>query len=197
MNDGTPARTSASLLGRLRFAEAAPGDWAEFARRYVPMIRAWCRRWGVQEDIAQDVLARLALRLRTFEYDPARSFRSFLKTMAHFTWCDLVADRKKSGTGGSGDTAVLDQLHELQARDDLRGRVADAFDAKVREAATAAVRLRVEPQTYEAFRLAAVEGPSGAEVAGRLGVRPSAVFKAKSRVQQMLRDEVARIEGDC
>ena len=199
VDDRTQMRTSASLLGRLRFAGAAPDDWAEFARRYAPMIQAWCRRWGLQDadaqDVAQDVMARLASRLRSFEYDPARSFRSFVKTMAHFTWCDLVDSRKRSGAGGSGDTAVLDQLHELQARDDLQVRLADAFDRELLDEATARIRLRVEPRTWEAFRLTAVDGLSGAEAAALTGMEVATVFKAKSKVQKMLREEVSRLEG--
>jgi hypothetical protein len=42
----------------------------------------------------------------------------------------------------------------------------------------------------------AVEGLSGVEAAGRLNRTVAAVIKAKTRVQEMLREEVARLEGD-
>ena len=200
MDDRSPMHTSASLLGRLR-GPAAPSDWVEFTRRYTPMIRAWCRRWGLQEadseDVAQDVLVRLALRMQSFEYDPSKSFRAFVKTLAHFTWCDLVeARKKKPGTGGSGETLVLEQIDNEPARDDLQARLADAFDREILEEATARVRLRVEPRTWDAFRMTAVEGLSGAETASRIGMEVATVFKAKSKVQKMLREEVRRLEGD-
>ena len=51
----------------------------------------------------------------------------------------------------------------------------------------------MKPQTWEAFRLTAEEGLSGVEAAGRLHMSVAAVFKARSRVQQMLRQ---RVEGD-
>jgi RNA polymerase sigma-70 factor (ECF subfamily) len=57
------------------------------------------------------------------------------------------------------------------------------------------VRRRVEPHTWEAFRLTAVEGMSGAEAAARLGLKVATVFKAKSKVRAMLQEEVARMEG--
>jgi RNA polymerase sigma-70 factor (ECF subfamily) len=60
--------------------------------------------------------------------------------------------------------------------------------------ALARVRLRVDPHTWEAFHLTATEGLAGDAVAARLGMRLTAVFKAKSRVLQFLRDEVARLE---
>jgi RNA polymerase sigma-70 factor (ECF subfamily) len=48
----------------------------------------------------------------------------------------------------------------------------------------------VEPHTWEAFRLTAQEGLSGAEAAARLHMTVTAVFKPGSRVQQMLRERV-------
>lgn len=198
VDDRTPMRTSASLLGRLRLGAPGPDDWGDFARHYGPMIVQWCRRWRLQdadaEDVAQEVLARLASRLRSFEYDPSRSFRAYVKTVAHFAWCDLIESRKRPGAGGSGDSAVLDRLQALEARDDLQARLADAFDHEVLEEASARVRLRVEPRTWEAFRLTAVEGLSGAEASVRVEMAVAAVFKAKSKVQKMLREEVRRLE---
>jgi RNA polymerase sigma-70 factor (ECF subfamily) len=164
------------------------------------MIRLWCRKWRLQpadaEDVTQDVLARLAHRLRTFEYDPARSFRAYVKTVAHYAWCDLIESRQRPGAGGSGDSVVLQQLNAIEARDDLQARLVAAFDHEVLEEATARVRLRIEPRTWDAFRLTAVDGLSGAEAAGQTGMTVAAVFKAKSKVQKMLRDEIQRIEGE-
>lgn len=55
------------------------------------------------------------------------------------------------------------------------------------------MRLR-EPNTWEAFRLTALAGVSGAEAAGRLGMKVATVFVAKSEVQRMLREEIAKLE---
>jgi RNA polymerase sigma-70 factor (ECF subfamily) len=80
------ASTSASLLAQLRQEVASAAAWDEFVRRYGPLIRAWCRRWRLQEadvhDVTQAVLLKLAEKMRTFAYDPARSFRAYLKTLA-------------------------------------------------------------------------------------------------------------------
>lgn len=198
LNDRTPMRTSASLLGRLRLGVPGQDDWGDFTRRYGPMIHQWCRHWKLQEadaeDVTQEVLTRLASRLRAFEYDPSKSFRAYVKTVAHFAWCDLIDSRKKSGAGGSGDSAMIEQLQAIEARDDLQARLADAFDHEVLEEATGRVRLRVEPRTWDAFRLTAVEGLSGADAAARVEMSVAAVFKAKSKVQKMLREEVRRLE---
>ena len=56
------------------------------------------------------------------------------------------------------------------------------------------VRLRIAPQTWEAFRLTALEGLSGAAAAERLGIPVATVFKYKSRVQKMLQDELRKLD---
>ena len=57
------------------------------------------------------------------------------------------------------------------------------------------MRLRVHQHAWEAFRLTALEGNSGAEAAARLGMRVATVFVARSKVQKMLQDEVRKLEG--
>src|SRR5262245_30445388 len=72
--------TSTTLLRRLQHEPADQEAWAEFVRRYGPQVYRWCRRWRLQEadaeDVTQAVLVRLSARMRTFSYDPVRSFRA-------------------------------------------------------------------------------------------------------------------------
>jgi RNA polymerase sigma-70 factor (ECF subfamily) len=44
------------------------------------------------------------------------------------------------------------------------------------------------------FRLTAVEGLSGAEVARRVGMKVAVVFTVRSKVQRMVQDEVRKLE---
>src|SRR5262245_28590094 len=174
MESASDPRTSATLLGRLRQAPGDQSAWAQFVQRYGPRIHAWCRGWKLQEadaqDVTQEVLVRLAQKMRTFAYDPARSFRGWLRTLAHHAWQDWVQQQRRPGAG-SGDTEVRQMLESLEARADLVGRLDEEFDRELLEEAMARVRLRVEARTWEAFRLLAQEGLSGAEVAGRLGMK--------------------------
>jgi RNA polymerase sigma-70 factor (ECF subfamily) len=191
-------RTSTTLLERLRQTPADQAAWVEFVRRYGPQVYGWCRRWRLQEadaqDVTQAVLVKLADKMRTFAYDPARSFRALLKTLARYAWCDFLEARRHPGAG-SGDSGVLKQLEAVEAGEDLVRRLGEQFDQELLEEAEARVRRRVEPHTWEAFRLTAVEGMSGAEAAARLGLKVAIVFKAKSKVRAMLQEEVARMEG--
>jgi RNA polymerase sigma factor (sigma-70 family) len=197
MTSHLTGETSGSLLERLR----DPGDqvaWGEFVRRYGPQIYRWCGKWRLQqadaEDVTQAVLVRLAERMRSFTYDPARSFRAYLKTITNYAWYDLLASRRQPGTG-SGDSQVLQALQEVEARDDLVQHLNALFDQELLEQATLRVRQRVESHTWEAFRLTAWEGLAGAAVAERLGMKVATVFKAKSKVQQMLQEEIAALDG--
>ena len=191
--------THLSLLARLRLTPADEQAWSEFVERYGRQVYAWCRQWGLQEadaeDVTQNVLADLARQMRTFEYQPTGRFRSWLRTIAHRAWCDLLASRKAANTG-SGDSAVLGLLNSVEAREDLLKHLDSECERELLEAAMNQVQQRVEPNTWEAFRLTAQEGRAGAETAQRLGLQVAAVFKAKSRVQKMIREEVAKLEGD-
>src|SRR5271166_6204514 len=122
MTGDLAARTSISLLARLRQDATDQVAWSEFVRRYGQQIYRWCRKWNLQEadaqDVTQAVLVKLAEKMRTFTYDPARSFRAYLKTLTHYAWCDFLEARKRPGAG-TGDTGVLDALQSVEARDDL------------------------------------------------------------------------------
>lgn len=196
MNPSSGSQTSPTLLSRLRQEPIDQAAWSEVVERYGRRIFTWCRQGGLQEadaeDVTQMVLVRLAERMRTFCYDPAKSFRGWLRTLTRHAWSDFVQARQRVGRG-SGDDAIL---YTVPAREDLVTRLEEQFDREVLEEATARVRLRIEPKTWEAFELLTVERLSGMETARRLNQSVAAVFKAKARVQGMLRDEIARLEGE-
>jgi DNA-directed RNA polymerase specialized sigma24 family protein len=144
--------------------------------------------------VTQAVLASLCIKMKTFTYDPGLSFRGWLRTLTHHMWSDLVARRRLIlASGGHGEGA--EWLESIEARDDLMGLLNEQFDHELLDEAIVRVRLRVEPHTWEAFRLTAFEGLAGTAVADRLRIKVATVFKAKSKVQRMLRDEIRRLEG--
>jgi RNA polymerase sigma-70 factor (ECF subfamily) len=196
MHADPESRTSASLLARLRDAPADQAAWAAFVDRYGRKVYGWCRHWGLQEadaqDVTQDVLVRLAARMRSFAYDPSRSFRAWLKTLARHALSDYFDARGAPAVGGS---RAAELLHAAEAREDFVGRLEAEFDQEVYEEALARVRARVTPKTWRAFELTALAGRSGAEVAAELGMNVAAVFVARGRVQKMLQEEVRALDG--
>jgi RNA polymerase sigma-70 factor (ECF subfamily) len=197
MDAGSSSSTSPTLLGRLRLNPTDQAAWTEFVKRYGPRIYRWCRRWHLQEadadDVTQLVLATLAQKMSRFAYDPARSFRAWLKTITQHAWSDFLAAKRRAGQG-SGDSQVAELLQSIEARDDLVTRLDAEFDQELLEEALLRARLRVEPHTYEAFRLTAVDDMSGPDAARQLGLPVATVFKAKSRVRKLVQDELRRLE---
>ncbi len=192
MSSASDLETSSTLLRRLKGACNAEA-WNEFVQRYAPRIYAWCRRLRLQDadaqDVSQEVLTKLVLRMRTFEYDPGGSFRGWLKTVTVHAWDDFLAERQQNG-----GIPFPDGWEPADAGKDLAQELEEEFQRELLEEALARVQPRVEPRTWEAFRLLVYEKLSGAEVAGRLGMRIGAVYRAKNRVLVMLREEVQKLE---
>jgi RNA polymerase sigma-70 factor (ECF subfamily) len=199
MHDRSSVHTSPTLLGRLQQHPSDQKAWGEFVERYGPSIYSWARRGGLQdadaEDVTQMVLVKLAERMRSFNYDPSRTFRGWLRRLTQHAWSDFVSARERGGRA-SGDSTTAECLTQVPARDELVARLEEQFDQEVLEEARARVQLRVEADSWQAFHLTAVEGLSGAEAARRLNKEVAAVYKAKNRVQKLLRAEIARLDGD-
>lgn len=189
--------TRVSLLGRLRLDPNNQAAWGEFVDHYGGKIYTWCRKWNLQEadaqDVTQNVLLKLAHKLREFSYDSTRSFRAWLKTLTRHALSDFLETQQRPGRG-SGDSAVGHMLHSVEAREDLVKLLEAEFDRELFEEAMARIRLRVAPQTWSAFTLTALDGLSGAEAAERIPMQVAQVFVAKRRVQKMLQAEIAKLD---
>jgi RNA polymerase sigma factor (sigma-70 family) len=193
------SKTSITLLARLACLPPDQAAWCDFVDRYGPRILQWCRAWGLQEadilDVSQAVLTKLAVQMGRFQYDPAGSFRNWLRTLVERAALDLLSARGRALGGGTTQTAQM--LSNLKARDDLVHRLEEEFDLELLEAATQIVLGRVAPKTWEAYDLTARKGCAAPEVAARLGMRVGTVYQAKSSVARMLQEEVRRLEtGD-
>ena len=117
--------TRITLLGRLRKNPGDQAAWNELVVHYGSKIQAWCLRWGLQEadaqDVTQDVLVKLAAKMRNFSYDPSQSFRNWLKTVTRHALSDFVADRDRRAAG----SVCFDGQHQCFAGDVLRGDAVD------------------------------------------------------------------------
>jgi RNA polymerase sigma-70 factor (ECF subfamily) len=166
--------------------------WDEFVERYGPLMRTWCLRWGSQtsdaDDVAQNVLLKLLRAMKTFQYDPNRSFRAWLKTVTQNAWNDFIASRRLGLAEAPDRIDTIADSHDALA--DLERRMEEAFERELLELAMRRIARRVKPATWQAFRLTAIENRPGAEAAKELGMQVAHVFVAKHRVQKMLEEEV-------
>ena len=184
--------TRQSLLRRARTGEDEA--WKDLTDLYRPLIIGWLNRQGVPavdlDDLSQDVLLSVVQHLPNFEHSGQRgAFRSWLRTIV----CSRTTDYwRASGagalaSGGSGAAAALQQI--IDPDSDLNRRWDEEHDRYVVGCLLDLVEQEFEPATLRAFRRLAVDGAGGAEVAEELGMSVAAVYRAKSRVLQRIRQE--------
>jgi RNA polymerase sigma-70 factor (ECF subfamily) len=198
MAESTGRSTRVSILMALRNDPCDQSAWSAFVDRYGPQIHAWCRRRKLQEadaqDVTQMVLVRLVRHLPNFAYEPSRSFRGWLRTLTAHSWSDFVGDQVR-GVRGSADAVVAEMLTTVEARVDLVRHLEETYDQELLELAQTEVSRRVEPHTWEAFRLTAIQGVAAEEVASRLGIRVATVYRARHVVQNKLREALAALDS--
>jgi RNA polymerase sigma-70 factor (ECF subfamily) len=184
--------TRQSLLLRAQTGEEHA--WKDLTALYRPLIIGWLNRQGVPardlDDLTQDILVSVVQHLPTFEHSGRRgAFRSWLRTIVCSRTTDYwrAADQATQGSGGSGATAALQQLADPDS--DLNRRWDEEHDRYVLDCLLDLVQEEFEPTTLQAFRRLALDGVSGAEAARELGLSVAAVYVAKSRVLQRIRQE--------
>lgn len=193
--------TPPSLLIRLRDAGDA-GSWQQFYQQYWRLIYAFARRCGLAEpdaqDVVQEVVTEVFRAMPRFEYDRARgSFRSYLRTIAQRKVIDhrRRADRRPTvrlpAPGRNGSTPLADPAgstaEETWERDWRRNLLQVCVDRVAHE---------VEPRTFQAFQLCALESWSARRAADFLEMTVEAVWQAKSRVARRIREWYLKEVGE-
>jgi RNA polymerase sigma-70 factor (ECF subfamily) len=191
---GTPSSTSLSLLERVKTRDGRA--WQRLVDVYAPLVYRWCRRTGVGADEAPDVVQEVFLAVAThigdFRRDrPGDSFRGWLRTIT----CNKIHDhirRQKNEPRARGGSSADERLCRIPDRVPL---IPDADPHSTDEAALAQrvvelVRPEVEDRTWRAFWRLAVDGQPGPDVAAELGMSLRAIYQAKYRVLQRVRQEM-------
>jgi RNA polymerase sigma-70 factor, ECF subfamily len=162
---------------------------------YTPLVYHWSARRGVRgadaEDVAQEVFQAAAAGLARFRRErEGDSFRGWLRgitrnvLLQHFR----RADRQPRASGGTDALARLQDVAEAEPPDADEDDSPSELEA-LRRRALDLVRGQVEERTWRAFWLTAIEGRSPNDVAPGLGVSPTAVRMAKSRVLRRLKEQ--------
>ena len=145
------------------------------------------------EDIAQDVLLKLVVAMQGFTYDPDKKFRAWLRTVTRNSVRDTLRSKKVRSDQASGDSRVKMMLDSIP---DAVNEFADAVTAEIhRDVLVDAERLveqRVESRTWNAY-LQTRNGSAARDVASSIGMSTAAVYKAKSKVIRMLREEISML----
>ena len=184
--------TRQSLLLRAQTGEE--DAWKVLLDLYRPLILGWLNRQGVpagdQADLSQEVLLSVIQHLPAFRHSGHQgAFRCWLRHIVCSRTADYwrAADPATQASGGSGATAALQQIADPDS--DLNRRWDEEHDRYVLNCLLDLVGEEFEPATLQAFRRLALDGASGAEVAQELGQSVAAVYVAKSRVLNRIRQE--------
>lgn len=192
--------TRPSLLARIKDT----GDrqaWAEFVDIYAPLIYGFVQKRGLQDadaaDLTQEVLGAVARSAARLDYDPAKgTFRAWLFRVVRNELCDFATARKRNRPG-SGDTDMKRRLEELPApsADEVADWERD-YERQLFALACEQVRRDFQESTWQAFWLTAIRGKSGKEVADVLSLTTAAVYLAKRRVTERLRQQIAYLQAE-
>ena len=183
--------TRSSLLIRAQAGDA--GAWQDLCDLYRPLIVGWLHRQSVPDgeidDLVQEIFVAVVRGLPSFDHSGRRgAFRSWLRTIASNYSCDYWKSPARRAAA-PGDDAAAAALALIEDPDSPLNRYwEEEHDRYVLSCLLELAELEFEPTTMRAFRRVALEGASGSEVAGELGLSIGAVYTARSHVLRRLQE---------
>lgn len=180
--------TSPTLLERI-----ASGDdvgFAEFERRYSPMITALGHLYRLNDrecgELVQEILLVFFRKGECFRFDPERGrFRTYLGKVIHDSAMDIL--RGRSGGIVSGPPETEDPAPPPDVAADrvlLRMMCDDALEQLL-----ARLRERVSPDTYRIFEHYVLKQHSPSEPLDGESIGRNRIYKVKQRCLELLRRE--------
>lgn len=189
--------TQATLLERLREA-ADPLAWDEFFERYWRLIFSHARRRGCSEHTAEEIVQETMLAVfrqrQVFRYDPREGrFRDWLGAVVR----NQVARRRRLADERRQETVAPEQFADAAHADappDAHWET--EFESALLASLLDIVRHEVAPETYQAFELTALHDLPAADAARLTGLTRNAVYLARGRLLQRLRELGANYAED-
>ncbi len=189
----TIGTTSAGLLQGIRAQDREA--WHRLVSIYSPLVYGWTRRAGFQQadaaDLTQEVMFAVLGHAARFEKrNPNDSFRGWLRTICKNKINDRYRSRKATPDGRGGTTANVHLQQIDVAVPDESSHEGDREKARLRRRALEQAKRMFKENVWLSFWRTAIEGDQPADVAEDLGISVWAVYKAKTRVLQRLRNEL-------
>ncbi len=172
--------------------------WDEFVAIYRPAIYRMARRRGMQDfdaqDLAQDVLVRVARAIDQWVPQPGVRFRHWLRKVASNAILSAISrapqDRPLGGTDPMNDLAQQPEIQQVLSHELDREAEREQFLR-----AAAIVQRDVNAETWQAFELTVVEGLDCEQAAQQMSKSIGTIYAARSRVLKRLKAEINREEG--
>ncbi len=182
--------TSKSLLSKIGHGDKI--GWEDFYRAYAPLI--WLRggdrnlRHEEKKDLIQEVMLSVFGIAPSFKYDPGKGrFRDFLRTVIDRRAFDILRKRDRA----QESLEDLPPFSEPVVQDDHKWDL--EWEEQIKKEALAELRSAIEPNTYQAFELYAIEKWSALETAKFTGLSLNSVYVAKSRAMEKLKSIIKEL----
>ncbi|GAB5405649.1 MAG: sigma-70 family RNA polymerase sigma factor [Aureliella sp.] len=185
--------TRATLVYRLRDRDDHDA-WGDFVSSYGPMLYRFTRSRGLQDsdasDLVQDVMRSVGMAIGRLDYAKEKGgFRAWLFTITRNKLSTYFEKRQRIGATAN-DTAQFELLNQTSGPSELDAQWELEHQRQLAAEAMQKLRPTIEPNTWKAFELTAIDGLSADEAAEQIGISKGAVYVARSRVTAKLRAEV-------
>lgn len=192
--------TRSTLIRRLRNMHDAVA-WRDFIALYRQWVQRIAERAGLRshdaEDVAQEVMVRVAQKIHEFEPRPQEgSFRTWLRNLTR--WRATDRHREQSRNPVAAITDLLDaELEELAIQDVASPEAILAAEMEVaaslklaRMALRRLLNRRHEPKQLQIYELYVLDGWTVEKISRFLKIRKTTIYLAKHRVGRAVRREV-------
>jgi RNA polymerase sigma-70 factor, ECF subfamily len=182
---------STTLLQRVRTKDQFA--WSQLVALFGPLVYHWARKASLPEsdaaDIVQDVF--LAVHKGVHGFDRAReggTFRGWLRQITRHKVCDIIQRRTKQIPAEGGTDAQIRFANFV----DPMGEDTDAAEelAGLAQRALGLIRNEFTEKTWLAYHATAIAGKPVNVVAVELGMSLGAIYVARTRVNQRLKEEL-------
>ena len=194
--------TRKSLLARVRAGGEVP--WREFYDSYKPLILLCGDDHRLDADEKDELVQKVMCELfqrdiigkydpdrvpddEVFKHDPKRGrFRHYLRKIIHYQALKIIAQR----SGGIPMDDAVDYSTDDAWEETWNGE----WRRHVLNMALAELKGRIQPETYSAFEMYALQNRPVREVAKFHDMSVAAIYTARSRCVALLRDIVRELE---
>ena len=198
--------TRKSLLAKVRGGDEI--SWQEFYTAYKPLILLCGGDCGLTQDEKEELVQKVMCEIFqkdiigkydpenvpshvVFKYDPAHGrFRHYLRKIIRYQAIKIFKQRKNHESIDDENSAV----HSLPSDDILDAAWDEEWNKHLLNMAMTELKGRVQPETFVAFEMYAIQNRKVEDVAEFLNLSVSSVYTAKSRCISTLREIIKDLE---
>lgn len=187
--------TSESLILRIRDPQDALA-WSQFITIYQPVVYRLSRRRGLQhadaEDLCQQIFLSVAKGVEKWESQKeGPQFRNWLNRVARNAILNAITRTKLDRA--TGTSSVQDLLSDIPDCREMTTALLNESRIEAFHWAARQVQTEFSASTWAMFHETTIGGRSIAEVAGTLGCSSGAIYVARCRIMQRIKEKVNEV----